>query len=125
MNASSSGSAASSATLGVAATRSVVCAPPAVAHGAPRVVGEREDLAGRAREAPAAGRQHERAAAADVEVVAELASQGSDRARYGGLGDVERARRGLDGAEPRDGQEGSELRQGQLSKRFIRLTRRS
>ena len=98
VNASSSGSAASSAKLAVTATRSVDCTLPALRTASARVVGEREDLRGGDRQAPAAGRQLERAAAAHVEVVAELAAQCSDRARNGRLGDGELLRRRLDGA---------------------------
>ena len=51
--------------------------------------------------------------------IAELAAQGSDRAGYRRLGDLQRARRGLDGAQPGDRQEAPKLREGQLSDRFI------
>ncbi len=60
VNASSSGSATSSATLAVAATRSVACAPPPSRTARHRLVGEREDLARGACEPAPAGRQVER-----------------------------------------------------------------
>ena len=122
----SSGPAANSANGGVAATRSVVRLAVRVAD---RVAGPRRRDRGcrspRCASRRPPGRQLDDPAGADVELVAELLAQGSDRAGYRRLRDLQRARRRLDGAEPGDRHEGAKLRKGRLSDRFMWVAARS
>jgi hypothetical protein len=90
-----------------------------LAHRVTRLLGETEDLAGRAGQPAAARRPLADAARPDVERVAELPTQCSNRARYRRLGDLERPSSRLHRAQAGDGYERSELREGQLSERFI------